>query len=234
MRLALSLLFAAATLTAPAVADQFWTPDWKFVPGDGSQPPSDCVGSNATLNCLIDTIVACSAWSEGPEWRADQEFFDHPVCNQAPGFEEISVFSKYGPLPAQLFIYATDHWRLSGPEEWLLFQSDWALARAGDTVVDFFSITCSPDPACLAARPASALENAPQLCPRTFCSGGPFVASYGEPTAADDPPAGVYVEPEISLLVRNDADGWRVISWYDSFHYGLNGPQWLPDHWKRK
>lgn len=53
---------------------------WRVVAGDKSEITSDCIGSFATPLCVVDTMMACAAWSDpsppydyGPYWP--------PVCD---------------------------------------------------------------------------------------------------------------------------------------------------------
>ena len=229
-----ALLRALFAASSPAGAGDPWTPDWKMIAGDGSVLPSDCIGSTETLDCFIDTLAACSAWSEATRWRKDAKFYDHPVCTNVPGFEGLSVLWSLGPAATQLFLFRTDVWTLERPQDWLVDKEHWDLARAGDTVIDFFSTTCSPNPRCLSSLGAGTTsEQTLAACPRSACFFGvPSIVS----SPVLEPPQNValYLRPDMTLLVRSTADGWRVIDWYNPLKFGLHGTEWVPNHWKLK
>lgn len=225
MRHVLFALLVSLVPTLSAVADEAWVPDWKMIAGDGSVLPSDCIGNTETLDCFIDTLAACSAWSEGPEWRADDTYFDAPICAAVPSFAGLAVLSQFGPTSTQLYLYSVGRWQLSNPNEWTPDLAAHELAQAGDTVLDVYTLTCSPDPGCLAS-----LENYSSAtvilghCPRVAC----FGLHVPEPSATGL--ASPY--PFISLLVRRVAAGWAVIDWYGPPAIAPGAKLW--DHWKRK
>lgn len=234
MRNAIALLIASLVLAAPAGAEESWVPDWKMIAGDGSVLPSDCIGNTETLDCFIDTLAACSAWSEEPQWRRDGEFFEHPVCQRASGFAGLSILHSYGPAATQLYLYSADIWQLNYAKDWQLAQSDWDLARPGDTVADFFYVACSPNPGCLKAIDSKAPANdVLAACPRAACFGGPVITRQVDSRQPEDG-AVLMVIPYITLLLRQGPKGWSVIDWYGSIKHGLGGVDWYPDHWKRK
>ena len=231
---ALALLLALLAASSPAGAADPWTPAWKMIAGDGSVLPSDCIGSTETLDCFIDTLAACSAWSEGIRWREDATFYDHPVCTELPGFEGLSVLSPLGLAATQLFLFRTDVWLLDRPEDWLVDNEYWDLARAGDAVIDFVATTCSPDPHCLNSFGAGATkEQILAACPRKACFFGVTNVALS-PVPEPSQNATFYLRPGMTLLVRNTLEGWRVIDWYSPLKFGLHGTEWVPNHWKLK
>jgi len=226
------LILSLVPSAAPVRADQSWAPAWKVLAGDGSLHSSTCIGSNASLDCLVDTVVACSAWSEDPEWRADGLPFDHPICDSARGFDGVSAVLVSAPAATQHFLYATDVWTLQNARDWPTDTE--GLARQGDQVVDLFSITCAPRTACLARLdPLTPPREILAACPRDYCYGSSRVLTHVDVTmpGAD---ADVFVDPGFSLLTRETDQGWVVIDWYYLSRFGLRDPGWYPDHWKRK
>lgn len=229
---ALVALLGCLVLATPAGADESWAPDWKMIAGDGSVQSSDCIGSSETLDCLVDTVVACSAWSENPEWRADGLPFDHPICEKAPGFDGVSAILVSAPAATQQFLYATDIWTLQRSGDWPTDRE--GLARQGDQVVDLFSITCAPRPDCLdRLDPLAPPEEMLAACPRNYCYGSSRIVTHVDGSM---PGAGaeVFVDPGFSLLTRQTGQGWVVVDWYYLSRFGLRDPGWYPDHWKRK
>lgn len=223
MRTALLSLLATLVLGAPAVAQIAWTPDWKMIAGDGSVLPSDCIGSTETLDCFIDTLAACSAWSEGPEWRADDTYFDAPICAAVPSFKGLAVLNEFGPAATQLHLYAVDRWQLERPDDWTFNASAHALAKAGDTVLGIYPLTCSPNPGCLKSlSDYSSGTDVLARCPRTGCFGHIYDLFSDEL----EPPW-----PFITLLVREEASGWVVVDWYSTSKWRGTEP-W--GHWNRK
>jgi len=229
-----ALLLAFFAASSPASAADPWTPDWKMIAGDGSVLPSDCIGSTETFDCFIDTLAACSAWSEGSRWRADDTYQEAPICAAVPSFKGLAVLHSLGPTSTQLYLYSVDPWPLQHREDWLLSEGSWSLTKQGDLVVDFFALTCSPNPGCLETI-APGAPNAEILaaCPRTACFGGPEVTMQRDTRRPDEGSVPMVV-PYISLLVRQTDLGWAVIDWYGLFKYGTRGVIWYPDHWKRK
>ena len=72
-----------AVLAAPGWAGN-WTPepDMFTLSGDGSMVSSDCVGKLTSPQCVIDTMMACVAWTPdsakpGPDFPGGY----HPVCD---------------------------------------------------------------------------------------------------------------------------------------------------------
>ncbi|MBT5108253.1 MAG: hypothetical protein HOM25_06205 [Rhodospirillaceae bacterium] len=49
--------------------------DWRVVAGDKSEFTSDCIGSMATPLCVVDTMMACAAWSDpGAAYHPDHKW----------------------------------------------------------------------------------------------------------------------------------------------------------------
>lgn len=224
MRHVLFALLVSLVPTLSAVADEAWVPDWKMIAGDGSVLPSDCIGNTETLDCFIDTLAACSAWSEGPEWRADDTYFDAPICAAVPSFKGLAVLSDFGPAATQLYLYAVNRWHLEQPNDWTFDKESHELARAGDIVLDVYPLTCSPNPSCLKSLSEfSSSSDVLARCPRTSCFGQGI---YQLPSGELETPY-----PYITLLVRMEESGWIVVDWYDVSKWRGTEP-W--GHWKRK
>ena len=221
---ALALLLALLAASSPAGAADPWTPAWKMIAGDGSVLPSDCIGSTETLDCFIDTLAACSAWSESPQWRADDTYFDAPICAAVPSFKALAFLNEYGPAATQLHLYSATRWQLEDPSEWTFNKGSQDVARAGDTVLDVYTLTCSPNPGCLESlSDYSSVSEVLTQCPRTAC----FGASIDLLPSNEAIPS----FPFITLLVRKGQSGWAVVDWYDISKWRGTEP-W--GHWKRK
>ena len=220
-----ALLLTLLAVSPPAGAADPRTPDWKMIAGDGSVLPSDCIGSTETLDCFIDTLAACSAWSEFPEWRTDDTYFEARICAAVPSFAGLAVLSQFGPTSTQLYLYSVDRWQLASPDEWTPYVASHELARAGDSVLDVYTLTCSPNPGCLASlKDYGSTAEVLAHCPRTACFG----------LRVPEPPVTGLASPYpfISLLAREGVEGWTIVDWYGP-------PAILPgtdlwDHWKRK
>ena len=72
---------AARTPTLPAA--MLMSDGWRVVAGDRSEMTSDCIGSMKTPLCVVDTMMACDAWSPVDDFGPDDVTANHfdPVCD---------------------------------------------------------------------------------------------------------------------------------------------------------
>lgn len=213
--------------TAGAFADD--RPNqWRLIAGDGSVATSDCIGTYETVDCLADSIAACDAWTEF--FTSDGSVQSPSICDEIPGYVDGRPFYARGPKDALVHLYRTNQWILQRAEDWGLYKDDHLNAQPGDTVLDFDSISCSPNPQCLeridTLAPASEIL---AHCPRTYCED---TLRVQEDKDADGRTF-LYDEPYVTFLVRQQDAQWRIVAWHFPNYYGLGGGTWIPDHWKR-
>lgn len=135
---------------------------WKVVSGDGTLLTSDCVGVFTSPECVLDTVLACEAWSWMDEVTAvdssGYKYFWNPICDtlrSRPGDAGTGVRSFRGgrdnPEDFSYYYKAVPFVLTEGnvpsrhappyPEGW---SCDWC---PGDVAVAYLIISCAPDPA---------------------------------------------------------------------------------------
>ena len=169
----IALAFAVAlavSASATAAGDRFPPPPegegWKTLAGDGSVVTSDCIGEMSSPECIVDTMIACDAWTPGRPWLydyVDESWIgrQHPVCDvlrirpghggYAPrtlGVGTIGTQAKH-----RIYFYRTIPFEIT--EEMIpWFSADredpddplnW---RAGDVAVALPTVRCLPKPEC--------------------------------------------------------------------------------------
>ena len=229
--LLLCALAIIASISRPSSAEDWPAGEWKMVAGGGSPATSTCIGSYDTIECLADSIAACTAGMEYPPYVP--EFLDPPLCLSVPGYKMrySTPFESWAPQGALLHLYQIDVWALAPDEAWSLPELTKVKPRLGDKILDFYTITCSPNPGCLetidALAPTATILAA---CPQTFCT------SRSTRVPLSDQPEGpsglIYEVPAASFLLRPDRGIWRIVDWYSSRLPCMRCRQWLPDHWR--
>ena len=135
---------------------------WKVVSGDGTLLTSDCIGVFTSPECVLDTVLACEAWSRVDEVTAvDSYGYEdhwHPICDSLRG-QPGNVDS-----PVRTFGAGSDN-----PEDYSYYyktvpfvvttgnvpprdappypEGSSCRVCPGDVAVAFPTIICSPDPA---------------------------------------------------------------------------------------
>ena len=203
---------------------------WKTIAGDKSYASSDCIGSNETLECLIDTAVACAAWTNAQNPSGPGDWPNDPICERSElPWLVVGILGYQINWPQEVVIYGADVWRLEDINQWFGGWSPDTKAALGDWVVDIYALSCSPERKCLEQHPF----NPSLYCPPVNCSGGHF---RPQPTwddafvALDQPPRNVLSRaPTSSLLVREEPEGWRVVEVHILQLEPMRGPFWTPD-----
>jgi hypothetical protein len=240
MKTVLSFLVVALLSTTTVAFASDIPGRWKLIAGDGSIATSNCIGTYETVDCLADSIAACSAWSEhyGFMLRGEPDLFPKPhplpppradLCLEIPGYVDGGPFFASGPKDTVLHLYKTDRWTLERPTDWNP-HPHLNPAEAGDIVLDFEALSCSPDPACLRnVDPFAPADEILARCPRTYCE-DTLDVDEGRDASGQ---VVSYEQPIVSFLVRQIGDEWRVIAWYRGGYNGFGGKNWIADHWKR-
>ena len=202
-----------------------------MIAGGGGPATSDCIGAYDTVECLADSIAACTAGMEVPPYVP--EYVEPALCSAIPGYTDGVPFYGAGPRRTQLHLYRIDVWELGVGEAWSLPNVTDVQAGPGDRVLDFYTITCSPNPGCLKTLDPLMLPGAIlAACPQTFCITKDWDANIPDP--AD--PGGeeiVYTNPAGTFLIRPQDGGWRIVDWYSSMLTCMKCPIWLPEHWRK-
>ncbi len=197
---------------------------WKAVSGDGSLQTSDCVGLLTSPECLLDTIMACEAWSRVDEITAvntyGDEYYWHPVCYSLRGrpgvADEVSTFEGGSGNPEDFsYYYKTVSFALTventHPRRRLYPEGRSCSWCPGDVVVAFLAVICSPDPAIIGQKK----DGWPVF--GEFPDGSPL--SYCVDWSRDD-----------ALITRQDEPTglWRIV---EPYRPGLSDGSGNPEGW---
>lgn len=195
--------------------------NWRMVSGDGQRWTSDCIGDFRSPDCIVDTIMACEAWSPTEEPtlidKDGYEYYWHPVCEllrSTPGDPSVGV-RNFGTVEKTEYredwisYYRTASFILS--EETKI---PYLHRRAydppcgkysrcmGDTVSVLQTVWCTPDPA-LVGRDRGYFHRAdyPDGSPMDYC---------------------IELIPGVAVFTRRreDGDGWYLVG---TFAAGLEG-----------
>jgi len=222
MRLLLAWLLCLIAMAS--VAEEM-----NVISGDRTIVSSDCIGSNATPQCLADTAMACGAWSLGPDESASGEAEDDPNC-LAPWLNYRSA-SQVLPGPTRMWLqtYLVDFWVLGEADIWHRARTGPDAWHAGDMAADFYIAGCVPEKSCLQQISAQTdLQTVLAQCPRTRCIGSPRISWNSDGN-------GLHLfEPTATLILRQTASGWEVVDWYLGVtSTGSLGDFWEPKRWQR-
>jgi hypothetical protein len=161
------------------------------------------------------------------------EYVEPPLCTAIPGYTVGNPFIGAGPRTVQLHLYRIDVWELGAGEAWSLSNVTDVRAAPGDKVLDFYSITCSPNPGCLKALdPMMSPPAILAACPQTFCISADWDTSVPAPAKPDDEEI-AYTNPAGTFLLRPQDGGWQVVDWYAWELTCMKCPGWLPEHWRK-
>ena len=171
-RLTAVALGVAVALGAPvAVAGERFPPPpagegWRTLAGDGSVVTSECIGETSSPTCIVDTMIACDAWSpDRPRLHdhVDESWIglDHPVC------DVLRIQPGHGGYAPRTLDIGT---AIGGPKYVLYYYKvvpfpvtedilpDWAVGkgsrtrfldwRAGDVAVAVPVVRCVAPPRC--------------------------------------------------------------------------------------
>jgi hypothetical protein len=135
---------------------------WSFVSGDGQKFSSACIGNLRSPQCLVDTMMACAAWSDlDAGWPTEtdaEEMKNHPICKSLmnhpihPGLG-LSIFGDVGFEPSNSMTYykldsrTVDQAMLEseGAPRKLIQTNDCDICL-GDTAIIPVIIRCFPNP----------------------------------------------------------------------------------------
>ena len=210
----------AVALGAAGAGERFPPPPagegWRTLAGDGSVVTSECIGELSSPTCIVDTMIACDAWSPHRPRLYDYVDegwigLDHPVCDvlrAEPGHEgyaprTLRIGTAIGGPKYVLYYYKVVPFPVT--EENL---PDWAVGkgsgirflnwRAGDVAVAVAVVRCVAPPRC---QVSEATDEQPARyrddCPLDACE---------------------EVSPEgmlLAAIARRVRDGWAVV---DTFY----------------
>jgi hypothetical protein len=212
------LLAAVLLLLNPAIAPADPFGPWSVMSGDGRLVSSTCLGSNATPECLAETVIACGGFTVSP-LAPGQPLIKHPLCD-TPG---VKMGANLWPVKFDerlvVSYYTFDMWVLTEADTWS--QGKW---RAGDLAVDIYFFSCRPELSCHEALPKDLPpESILAECPPIDCG-----------LSADLESASGRRCPAATYFMRRAAEGWQVVDSYTDFMFVFSGNFWDPAHWYRK
>ena len=212
----IALAFAVAlavSASATAAGDRFPPPPagegWKILAGDGSVVTSQCIGQLSSPECIVDTMIACAAWTPARGWprpsTPDWIGGYHPVCDVLraepgnPGVWARTFLGTPGHAGPKDRIYFYRAVPFAITEEMIpWFESDpddplhW---RAADVAVAVPTVRCLPRDECrlnewtdegpIRYRAACPLHNCEEIIPR-----------YGV----------------LAVILRRQEDSWFLVS----------------------
>ena len=181
---------------------------WRTLAGDGSVVTSQCIGELSSPECIVDTMIACAAWTPARGWprpsTPDWVGGYHPVCDvlrAEPGNPGVwartflGIPSHAGPKDRIYFYRAVPFAITEEMIPWFADDPDYPLHwRAGDVAVAVPLVRCVPKPEC----ELSALGEKP--------------VRYNESCPLDDCNDRVYGRNASAPILRKDADGWTIVS----------------------
>lgn len=217
----LSLTLALSLDAASALAAGEPLEPWRMISGDGRLVTSECLGSNATPDCLSDTVLACELFSPPPDYNPDGLYHEHPLCS-SPGVRQLLGTTPMHIDPRLVTIYYSfDRWVLTDADLWYR-GDDW---KAGDLAVDVELFACFPRPQCMQDLPAGLRpDEVLGQCPPVQCS---FSAAVDFETGRR--------KPNTTYIMRQDPEeGWRIVDMYKDLNIPRDGELWNPAHWYRK
>ena len=215
---ALALGVAVALIVPGALAgDRFPPPPagegWRTVAGDGSVVTSECIGELSSPTCIVDTMIACAAWTPARGWprpsTPDWIGGYHPVCDVLraepgnPGVWARTFLGTPGHAGPKDRIYFYRAVPFAITEEMIpWFEDDpddplhW---RAGDVAVAVPLVRCLPKPACrltpLGEKPVRYRDGCPLLDCKDLVSGRTARAP----------------------ILRKQAGGWAIVSIFEAY-----------------
>ena len=221
--LAFLITLAAATDNSPAEAKV-----WKVISGDGAEVTSECLGSKETIECLVDTAISCSVWSQIMAITADRQTHNDPICDSPGLLYEHDFLVVDTPKRLARYLYFTEQWVLAAKDISAYFANYGARSwKEGDTVVDVFAIRCTAKHTCTKGTVQPFDPEYGAGCPITFCFGYPdeSVTYDGEE----------YDLPNVSFIIRPDGPGWKIVDEYAAIGMGSDlNHHWKPQRCKRK
>lgn len=229
--LPLLFLCVVSLRSAPIVVGEEWNPEWNVISGDRKTVSSTCIGTNATPQCLADSAVACGAWSTPIKFSVSGRYEDDPICGRTPGLERGGVAGLTFALPVLMeHHYLVDFWVLTETEmiesPIMEYPEPW---QAGDLVADFYAVSCAPEKSCMSAVASTDPSEILARCPRTHCSGTPFISRDL------DGDGSLLFWPWETLILRQSPEGWRVVARYNLANGKMHhDPAWVPKRWKRQ
>jgi len=193
---------------------------WRMISGDRRLITSECLGSNATPDCLADTVLACELFSPGPDYSLDGLYHEDPLCS-SPGVRLLlsSTPLHIDPQLATIY-YSFDRWVLTADDLWS-WGEGW---KVGDLAVDVETFGCFPRAECTQNLPAGLpAEEILAQCPPVECTFSDVV----------DFQTGRR-RPGITYIMRQASDGWHIVDMYKNLNVGRDAQKWDPPHWYRK
>ncbi len=231
--LVLALLFLTASGVAFAfddldkgidLAPKFGA-EWRAIARDKSTVTSDCIGSNESPGCLIDTALACAVWSYYDTTLEGGTYVEDPICRYPISVYNMSPsVSSHAQSPESNLYYFYDFW-LVDAESAASFNrlSMFRKIQEGDKAIDVRFKLCRPEPSCILETNSHSLRPVPSSrCPRTEC----LYINYPD-----------YTKPSATFVLRPTSKGiWTYVGKYYPGYFGMGGEsrEWNPAHWKEK
>ena len=217
---ALAFAVAIALGAAVAVARERFPPPpagegWRTLAGDGSVVTSQCIGELSSPTCIVDTLIACDAWTPYRYWAydyVDESWLGgyHPICDvlrTRPGHGDsnprtLHIGTAIGGPKYVLYYYKVVPFRVT--EENL---PDWAVGKgsgirfldwqAGDVAVAVAVVRCVAPPRC---QVSEATDEQPARyrddCPLDACR---------------------RLTIELAAITRRVRDGWAVVDTFQPY-----------------
>lgn len=208
-----------------------WRPHWNVISGDRQTVSSTCIGSNSTPQCLVDSAMACGAWSIPIGFSADGSYHDDAICLTTTGIERSAApLSVFAPPALMEHHYLVDFWELTDKEmidgPIMQYPEPW---KAGDIIADLYTVSCAPEKSCMTKVASGDAADILASCPKTHCSGTPSI--YHDM----DGDGSLLFQPWTTLILRQGPEGWRVITTYVFANAQMhNDTAWVPNRWRRQ
>jgi len=204
-RILMTLLVAVGIASVATPAD---AAVWKVISGDGTEVTSECLGSNETIECLVDTAIACSVWSQGIMVTVDRKHYRDSTCDSPGLLGNHDYLLLNTPKRLTRYLYLTEQWVLT-VEDIPPHFADYGLRswKGGDTVVDVHAIRCTESYQCS--------KNTGQPFDPEFGAGCPITSCSGYPKRPDTYDGLHYDVPSVSFIIRKEAPGWRIVDEYE-------------------
>jgi hypothetical protein len=204
---------------------------WSFVSGDGQKFSSACIGKMRSPQCLVDTMMACGAWSDlDAGWPSEtdaEEVFNHPICHALqnyPGKPGVGIATFTGPG------FDPDNWMIYYKIDQRLVDRTWLIdpdlpyhlwggnlfhLRPDDTAIIAFMVICETQSPLLSKNKTDDIP----LYPR---NNGPLSQCWDGTLEAE----------VLFARKRPDKEEWYVGNFFDVGQQGSSGKPWPKlDEW---
>jgi hypothetical protein len=208
---------------------------WNVISGDGQKFSSACIGDLRSPQCLVDTMMACGAWSNvEADWPTEfdaQLFFNHPICRALMNYPKVPTlglqsFVYYESDPQIIVYYKLDQRRVKRstlidpdlpPHLWgdiLIWGESLGGLQINDIAIIPFIIACTPDVTRVSGYDSNNTPIYPADTPLADCWDGTSTLKV--------------------LFARKypDRDEWYAGYYFNVAHQGSGGKPWpMLDDW---